>query len=467
MKLPQSPKFFSELLNSIGAERLVEILQQSNIIQSKDDYMHWNDLRRRPAPTNLTHEEWWLLTKLGRDGKLRSIPLRDKAGAAFKFSLPDRLLEQLHAIDRGLGAAWNLPEPVTNAATRNEYVVSSLIQESITSSQLEGAVTTREVAKEMLRSGRPPRDTSERMILNNYRTMLHIMDLRDQPLSPELIFELHRRVTEDTLDKSDATGRFRRNDEDIRIMDMEGTVYHEPPAAAQLPDRLAAMCAFANGTSPDFFVHPVIRAIILHFWLAYDHPFVDGNGRTARALFYWAMLHQGFRLFEFISISQILLKAPSQYALSFLHTETDGNDLTYFILHQAEVIQRADLALHDYVNQKTARLKAVEKCLRGLPDLNHRQQSLLEHALRNPDTRYTIEGHRSSNGVAYQTARTDLLDLAERSLLYSRKIGNGFVFRVVGDLQEKLSVQAVANGHGSVGEDTATLPLDLKIGPNA
>ena len=60
------------------------------------------------------------------------------------------------------------------------------------------------------------------------------------------------------------------------------------------------------------FIHPMIRSIILHFWLAYDHPFVDGNGRTARALFYWSMLRHGYWLFEFISISQIILKGPDQ-----------------------------------------------------------------------------------------------------------------------------------------------------------
>ncbi len=461
MKIPQSPKSFLELFNIIGVERFQTIISRSSEIGLKGDYLHWNDLRRRPAPEDITHDEWWLLIKMAREAKLRAIPLKDKIGQPFKYALPDRLLEQLHTIDRGLGSAWNLPEAVTNPATRNEYVVSSLIQESITSSQLEGAVTTREVAKEMLRSGRPPLDTSERMILNNYRTMQRIMDLRDQPLSPELLFELHLRVTENTLEKPDAAGRFRRADEIIRVMDLEGPVYHEPPAAAELPERLAAMCAFANGNTPDFFIHPVIRAIILHFWLAYDHPFVDGNGRTARALFYWAMLHRGFRLFEFISISQILLKAPSQYALSFLHTETDGNDLTYFIVHQAEVIQRAVGALHDYVDQKTASLKAVEKYLRGLSDLNHRQQSLLAHALRHPDTRYTIEGHKSSNGVAYQTARTDLLDLAERGLLVTSKTGKALVFRTVSDLQEKLS--GLATLPVQLGEDTATLPLGLKV----
>ena len=142
-------------------------------------------------------------------------------------------------------------------------------------------------------------------------------------------------------------------------------------ASSAMAARMKAMCDFANGETPDFFIHPVIRAIMLHFWLAYDHPFVDGNGRTARALFYWSMLRARYTLFEFISISQILLRAPVRYAKAFLHTETDENDLTYFILHQTEVIEEAVQALHDYVTRKTVELREAEHYLRGLQGLNH------------------------------------------------------------------------------------------------
>jgi Fic family protein len=459
MRIPEAPKPFSQILTQTDTKRLPIILQKGPENWLHDRYSHWNDLRRRPAPEGLSHEEWWLLLKFGRGPKLRPIPLHAKDGRFFQFALPDRLIEQLHAIDCGLGSSWNLPEAITQPATRNEYVVSTLIQEAITSSQLEGAVTTREVAKEMLRTGRPPRDKSERMILNNYQTMQRIINVSDDSLTPELVFELHRRVTEGTLERSDAAGRFRRSDELVRVVDEEGTVFHEPPAAGELPKRMEAMCAFANGRIPDTFIHPVIRAVLLHFWLAYDHPFVDGNGRTARALFYWSMLHQGFRLFEFISISQILLRAPAQYAMAFLHTETDDNDLTYFILHQAEVIQRAVRALHDYVTHKKEALRGLEKSLRGVQGLNHRQQALLAHALRAPGTRYTIEAHRRSHGVVYQTGRTDLLDLVKRGMLVVAKEGKALAFRAPRDLSEKLS--HLADAGPSPAESGPTLPLNF------
>ncbi|MFT3830502.1 MAG: Fic family protein [Opitutaceae bacterium] len=423
-----------------------------------DRYLHWDRVRRRPPPEGFRTEEWWLGIKLGRNAHLRPIPLLDKKGTPFRIGQPDSLTELLHHIDRGLGAALGIPQVIETPEARDRYIVRSLLEEAITSSQLEGAATTRAVAKEMLRTGRPPRDKSERMILNNYLTMQRIRDLRDAPLSPQLVFELHELVTLDTLDQPGAAGRLRQATEYVRVEDdIEGTVYHEPPPAEQLPARLEAMCAFANGTAPDFYVHPVIRAIVLHFWLAYDHPFVEGNGRTARTLFYWAMLRQGYELFEFISISQILLRAPRRYAEAFLHTETDDNDLTYFILHQARVIREAVDALRDYVHHKTAELREAEQCMRGLAELNHRQQALLAHALREPMTRYVIAGHQRSHGVTHQTARDDLFALVERGLLALRKEGRIYTFHAVSDLAEKLGRQSVT----APPVPDATLPLKL------
>jgi Fic family protein len=190
---------------------------------------------------------------------------------------------------------------------------------------------------------------------------------------------------------------------------------------------------------PKTFVHPVIRSILLHFWLAYDHPFKDGNGRTARALFYWSMLRHGYWMCEFISISQIIRRAPAQYYRAFLHTETDDNDLTYFLLHQIEVLRRAIQQLHEYIKRKTTELRMLEQELRGMRFLNHRQRALISHGLRHAGARYTIHSHQSSHDVVYETARSDLMDLADRGLLDRRKMGRTWVFSPPRDRHERLT----------------------------
>ncbi len=441
MRFPQAPPRLPELLSEAeSAGRMPEILRLLHTPATNAHYLHWDKLRRHTAPKGYTHREWWLAVKLARSGK--PIGLVDKKGSPFCFSLPEGVLEQLHQIDRGTVGLASVPEPLTNPQTRDRYLVSALMEEAITSSQLEGAATTRDVAKDLIRTGRKPRDTGEQMILNNFRTMQQIREWRDRTLTPELVFAVHRLVTENTMDDPSAAGRLRGEAEKRVVADESGEVYHDPPDARELPGRMEALCAFANATETGEFIHPAVRAVLLHFWLAYDHPFVDGNGRTARALFYWSMLHAGYWLFEFISISTVLRKAPVKYGRSFLYTETDDNDLTYFLLGQMEVIRGAVDELAGYVRRKADETRELETRLGAFEWFNHRQVELIQHALKHPGHRYVIAAHQKAQDVAYQTARTDLLSLAERGLLEQRKRGKQLVFVAPADLASRLRESA-------------------------
>jgi len=440
MKMPESPPSFDSLVHEMAGkpDLLEKIVALTKSQSTSEKYVHWDELRYRPPPGGLTHRQWWLAVKIYRLGLQRIIPLNDDVGRPFKFAIFDWILRQLHETDVGLSGHVRLPDEVKNPDTRNRYIVRGLTEEAFTSSRLEGAVTTRAVAKEMIRSGRNPRSRSERMILNNYSAMQQIGSLKEEPLTPERVLELHRILTSGTLDNADAEGRLRREDENVRVTDEYGTVFHVPPPASQLPQRLDAMCAFANHENTARFVHPVIRSIILHFWLAYDHPFVDGNGRAARALFYWSMLRNNYWLWEFVSISHVILRAPVQYYRAFLYTETDDNDLTYFIIHQLELMLRAQDELRAYLEREATRMNQLRKRLRGMDALNHRQRALVEHALSHGDAEFTIDGHQASHRVVYQTARTDLLNLVKRGLLVANRRGKRMYFRPAKRIEARL-----------------------------
>jgi Fic family protein len=438
MRIPKTPPN-SVLWKIENHARLLAIMQSAPGPLVNGKYMHWEKVRFHYPPNGVSNVEWWMGLKFRRQSMYKKLPLFDKSGEEFVYALVDPIPQLLHKIDLGAGGLIQMSDPITNQETKDQYYVSSLIDEAITSSQLEGATTTRPIAREMIRTGRPPRDKSERMILNNYHAMKAIGKLKEQPLSKELVFEIHRLVTDKTLDDQSAAGRFRRDDEQVRVEGNYGEIYHDPPCASSLDIRMEQMCEFANEDGDDSdFIYPVLRSIILHFWLSYDHPFVDGNGRTARALFYWSMLRHKYWLCEFISISQIIRKAPVKYGKAFLYTETDDNDLTYFILYHLQVIHRAIDELHAYIARKTQEITAIEKELRGMDNLNHRQRALVSHALRHPYQRYTVESHRTSHNIVYETARTDLLDLTQRGLLTSTKIGKAYSFSPRHDLAEKL-----------------------------
>lgn len=439
MKVPQTPPTMSEIIERMDFEAFERILT-SNVKASQDgQYKHWDEIRYREPPEGLSLEEWWYAIKSARKRESYELPLTDEEGRPFTYMMPDKAWERVHKIDQRLGGQITLSEEVTNPSTRDRYLVNSLIEEAITSSQLEGANTSRRVAKDMIRTGRPPRDKSEQMILNNYHAMNFITEHGEEELTPEFVCEVHRMVTERTLDDPKTAGRLQLPEEErVKVFDPQGELLHVPPPAEQLSERLEKMCMFANGQELEAFLHPVVRAIIVHFWLAYDHPFADGNGRTARALFYWSMLSRGYWLVEFLVISRILTKAPVQYARAFLYTETDERDLTYFIMYQLHVVMRAINELEGYLQRKMAEVKRTEHLIKRSAGLNHRQIALLSHALRHPDQMYTVKSHASSHSIVSETARTDLLGLESRGLLTRQKIGKAFYFFPPEDLAEKL-----------------------------
>lgn len=435
------PPAYEHLLSSVGPERFVELVSSRGLAsQDGSRYLHWDKLRHLEPPAGISRDEWWLLIKTARASNLRALPLNDAAGKPFAYWSPDVVQRHLHYIDQRCSGEIAMPAVVTtDEQARQHYLVNSLMEEAIRSSQLEGATTSRRVAKEMLRSGREPADRSERMILNNYRALQFMREV-GRRLSPEIVFELHRILTEHTLDNPEAAGRLQRPDEDRVAVWFDDEIVHEPPPADQLPTRLKELCKFANeDENARQFVHPVVRAIVLHFWLAYDHPFEDGNGRTARALFYWYMRTRGYWLVEYLSISRILRNAPSQYARSFLLTETDNRDVTYFIDYQLRVIKRAIKELHDYLGRKAEELRNVERLMKRSPAFNHRQLALLSYALRNPDGFFTFRTHADSHGVTHETARNDLLPLVEKGLLTRTTVRGRHVFRPRPNLPDLLA----------------------------
>jgi Fic family protein len=439
-----SPAGYSELLDKFIRSKTARFgeLLSLGIEEDGREYIHWDKLRQLTPPSGLTHEEWWFMIKVRREPLLRPIPLTDSEGRQFVYSVPDLVARRLHYVDQHCAGEVAMQEVVTaDAQARQHYLVNSLMEEAIRSSQLEGATTSRRVAKELLSTGRAPVDRSERMIFNNYRALIYMRDQMPKELTPGAVLELQRILTDGTLDHADAAGRLQRPDEErIKVFDRtDGSVLHSPPPAEQLPDRLRALCDFANEPEDsERFVHPVLRAILLHFWLAYDHPFEDGNGRTARALFYWYMRTHGYWLVEYLSISRILRDAPARYSRAYLLTETDERDTTYFVVYHLEVIKRAVEQLHDYLRRQVEEVRDVERLLKSSDHFNHRQLALLADALRNPDASYTFQSHAANHGVTHETARNDLIPLAEMGFLSQRRQGRRYTFSPPRDLARRL-----------------------------
>ncbi len=407
-----------------------------------DRYLSWNELRYRTPPAGLTSEQWWLGVKIHRAQARQNLPLHSAKGLPFSFAPTQYIQQYLHKVDRKSGVMLMTDaDEIFSNQERDKYLLTSIEEEAIMSSMLEGAVVTRSEARALIRDNRIPRDEHERMVMNNYLTMKMILENKDKPLTPAFILSLHRSMVEGTLQNPEKAGTLRQPADNVYIEDVRtGDIVHMPPPADQLTERLEALCRFANAEDEsEQYIHPVIRAIILHFQLAYDHPFVDGNGRTARALFYWGMLRAGYWLFEFISISHEIFMHSRRYYDSFLNTEEDENDLNYFIINQLETILSSINSLMEYArNSQKTKDKFRQYIETSLPSLNYRQRQVLLNFIQHPDTHTSVSIHCRTHNVVRQTARTDLSELVTLGLLYTENISREFIFKPKPDLEAQL-----------------------------
>ena len=179
---------------------------------------------------------------------------------------------------------------------------------------------------------------------------------------------------------------------------------------------------YANDEDESGFTHPFIKAVILHFWIGFLHPFCDGNGRTARAIFYWYLLKKWYWGFSYIPISQVIKKSKKQYTDAYLYSEQDKNDLTYFLVYIANKTNQAFSEFKTYVSRKKREQKWLLTELAHLW-INDRQKKLIGYFLENSKWYTNISIHQNYYAISRNTAKTDLDDLFERWILTKEKQG--------------------------------------------
>jgi Fic family protein len=431
VKTPKKPPDWKDFFLKNDLNKIFNFAKRPEIMQlvEKTDrlYYDWEKIISQPLPKEFNKDEVWIYLRLRRSMKSRVSPVQDVKNKPFTFWLTDDIQKNLHLIDQSTGGNLALWDPAHDMNASTKFMISSLMEEAITSSQIEGAVATIKHAKKMLLEKRKPENKSEKMIYNNYITMQSLKEHCKKKLTIELLQELHSLITKDTLETHEE-GRFRRTEDNVSVVTSEGEILFVPPPAEEISQRLEGLISFANEINDKPFIHPIIKAIILHFWLAYIHPFVDGNGRLARTLFYWYVLKHEYWLFEYTSISKTILKRTTQYANAYLFTEHDDNDLTYFIHFHIYVIKDAVDELKKHIqSEREKNQKAIFEISQN-PDLNIRQTRILQHIRSHPSEIITIKAHQNMNGITYQTARTDLLKLEEKGWLKLVKKGKTFYF---------------------------------------
>lgn len=388
---------------------LVKLEADGTLQKIQDEYLYWDSVKYKAK--NCEPLALWKAIKFQRYLKSKTIYF---GNYNFQYMVTDYLHRALHHFDLHIGG--NLGSNIGIAETdKTKFVISAMVEEAISSSQMEGANTTRKKAKEMIQKEQKPISKSEQMIMNNFITMKYIIEHKQDEFTIQNILNIHKLISNQTLANKEEEGRLRDNNEIYVVDHVSSEVVHMPPLAIELEKLMEDLCDFCNRQSESF-IHPIIKGCIVHFMIGWIHPFTDGNGRTARALFYWYMIKQGYWLIEYLSISKIIKETKAQYEKAFLYTEMDDNDMGYFITYHIKMMERAFEALKDYINHKQKEVFQAAKFMQ-IPNVNDRMAQILKILHEDSDRILNTKEIESRFNTSNFTARSDLKMLVQLGFL--------------------------------------------------
>lgn len=248
------------------------------------------------------------------------LPLVAKNGEALRYvKTPE--------IDSLLGEIKNVYEQV------QVNPVNFVAEESLATCTIEGAMSTLPETVKLVQ-GKEPINKSEKMISNNIKAISTVLESGFE-FTEDNILKLWKVISDDAVDNVSIQGEVYRNGK-VVVADGLGNVYFEAPDHERVPGMMRELVDFCN--SDNLGLDDYVKAIIIHYYFVYIHPFCDGNGRTARLLLQNWLIKSGLDKFKGISISSGVLKNKSMYYKSLQQSENAYNDITFSIIFYLETI---------------------------------------------------------------------------------------------------------------------------------
>ena len=380
---------------------------------TQNQYKPLEDIKYRLDKLHISQKNWPLLKQNIQIFRKRgAIPLfLNSIDKKFWYFPSDSINKKIYQIENQGNRLYDKIED--HAVIEKGLLKSVAIEEAVTSAIYEGANSTRSQARAFITSNKKARSKDEWMLVNNYRAMQWIKKNTNFSLSNELILKIHEILSENTLQGDDQNfcGKF-RND----------TVYigsHEGISHSKIEEALAETIELINDHPR--FIHNIVRGILLHYFIAYIHPFFDGNGRTGRGLFYFKTMKHGSKFVELLSVSADLKEHGKKYEKAFDLVKDHELDVTYFI----------DFCLDSLITA----LNKVEKKIHYLLDISRlielkristKQVSLLQKMALYKHKAITIEEYAEDINKSREFARKELKDLLKKGLLQEKKEGKKF-----------------------------------------
>ncbi len=422
---------------SVHPELLSAYMALHSPVDKKGRYLPFDELYRRFPKALDPHLAWSVVRDARRSQLTQSAPFNQSLSSFNYFVSPAIQKANLQIEQHTSLASLEWMAQQLGEGEGFKHVLENLVKdEAISSSQLEGAATTTRIARDFLLNERQPESLSEKMILGNFRLMQAAWSEKDQPLSLALIQQFHHIGMSGIDDGKYQPGQLRTTD-DVVVVDASGEVVHTPPLAKELEQRLEFVVSWLNNSDSSPAAPAFVVATALHFAIGFEHPFHDGNGRLARALFYWVMFKYGYHAFRYISISALLNEAPVQYGKSYIHTETDEMDMTYFIEYQSKITSRAvDQFLQNFSEMvdKYQSFKQLLATSKYYAHANENQRTVIMLVHNIGIKKVTANWVQGMIGCSYNTAASILNGLTKQDVFRRNKVGREWHYSISSNL---------------------------------
>lgn len=391
-------------------------------------YVSWQEFKELPMPAGLSAEATWdLLKRLSRATGIE-FPIPDIEGLEYWYFRTHELSDSVSSIQCMCRADSALYRTLTTTQNRS-VVVQSRIDETVAAALLDGLAISEEDAQALLQLDRTPRNDTERLVRNTLTALDDLEGLAEVPFSRELFWHLRYLLMEGV-----DVRRIKRTKPRMGLMTSD---YSEEQVRQAGDRQLGFISAYMNYAAGDPYDHPVIRALLIPDMFRFYRPLPDSNSEVGRLAFRLFALKVGLPVLGMLPLSRAKLdweddlldsERVMRKATYLDSREKDGADLTGWATLAVQLTLKSLGDLNWQLTQLQKRDEELRALLQQDPEINHRQRSILGRALRDPAAEFRIAFHKNQHNVVYATARSDLLELADKGFLGITKKGRAMVF---------------------------------------
>jgi len=258
----------------------------------------------------------------------------------------------------------------------------------------------------------------------NYLNVLNNIDnlTKGNSICENDILNIHRLVTKDTLDNPDDCGAY-RNRYVVVGNRFTGEVFFRPPQNKDVPSLTKDLAQWVNSKKSNE-LEPVIEAGIIHYEFVRIHPFIDGNGRTARVLATFILYQRGFDAKQFFCLDDYYNSDRQAYYRTLQSVDQNTLDITNWLEYFAEGVNVSIQA----VKQRVIRLSSerLRKAKRGQIALTERQMKIVEFI--NQNSKITNKDIRNMFKISPQAAHKEIKKLLKLEVVKSVGKGRGLYY---------------------------------------